>query len=59
MSGFKRVSALQIFSQDENIYNQLFPLLQRPQIGPAVWDILNLLPPSHIRVRRIIDLGLI
>ena len=57
MSGFKRVNALQIFSQDENIYNQLFPLLQRKQIGPAVWDILNLLPPSHIRVRRIIDLG--
>ncbi len=57
MSGFKKVNALQIFSSDENIYNQLFPLLQRQGIGPAVWDILNLLPPSHIRVRRIIDLG--
>jgi len=57
ISGFKRVNALQIFSQDENIYKQLFPLLQQAQIGPAVWDILNLLPPSHIRVRRVIDLG--
>ena len=39
-----------MLAQDENIYDQLFQLLQQQEIGQAVWDILNLLPPSSLRV---------
>ena len=57
LSGFKRVSALQMFGRDEEVYAQLFPLLQRREIGSQVWDILNLLPPSFVRVQKVIALG--
>ena len=57
LSGFKRVKELQVFALDQNMFEQLFPLLKNPIIGPAVWDILNLLPPSQLYVERVLELG--
>ena len=54
MSGFKRVKSLSVFSTNKSAFDQLFPLLQNPSVGPAVWDILNLLPPARDRVARVL-----